>query len=82
MYLIEPPEIFTRLLLSSLVPYDELKQIFIDNLKTIREYKQNHELENQIGIMQKLTLNELGMKYFKTKDMIMTTIIENIVETC
>lgn len=81
LYFIEPPELFTRLMLSNMFSCEQVKEILIDNLRVLRECKSENNIEIQPGMMQNLTMNGMGIKYFKTKDMIIVTIIENIITT-
>ena len=68
-----------RLLLSSLVPIEELKEILVNNLKTIRTGLKHKHINDSVGFMYQLTFDRLRLKYFKTKDIIITALIEQIV---
>jgi len=45
LYFIEPPELFTRLMLSNMFSCEQVKEILIDNLRVLRECKSENNIE-------------------------------------
>lgn len=79
LYMIEPVELFHRLTMTSLIDLERLKQIFKNVMVDMREsLVQNGRESIKEGGMRLVTQSQLGDIYWKTKDSMLLSAIEDI----